>query len=365
MKSLLVRARLKTYPLYIGGGAVRQLPDLLQKLRPVDKLFLLTDENVARHYAGAVQEQLQRSSIPSKTLLVAAGETAKSLAVCEHLYTELIEAGASRDSAILALGGGVVGDLAGFAAATYMRGLRWAQIATTVIAQTDSSIGGKVGVNHPLGKNLIGAFHHPEWVVIDPAHLTTLPAREVRAGMAEVIKYAVIADRRLFDLLEKKLESLVELADMDLLTQVLRACCRIKADVVQQDEVEKGIRMHLNFGHTMGHALEAATGYQLLRHGEAVVLGMAVATRLSVLLNMLTAAQEERLLRLLRRLYPDWPDEVDRDRVLSHLTHDKKRGHRGQTWILLKKIGTAVICQKVPRELVEKALESILKGGRS
>ncbi|HQG46742.1 MAG TPA: 3-dehydroquinate synthase, partial [bacterium] len=293
---------------------------------------------------------------PLPLLQVPEGEASKSLHQCELLYRALIERRCTRSTIILAFGGGVVGDLAGFIAATFLRGVRLVQIPTTLLAQVDSSVGGKTGVNHPLGKNLIGAFHQPELVCIDPLLLATLERRERLAGMGEVVKYALIRDRGFFTLLSLNLEALLDLTYPDLAEKVIETCCTIKAEIVSEDERERGNRALLNFGHTIGHGLEAAGGYRQLRHGEAVTRGMAAAVWLSLQMGRLTKPEARAAWRLLSRLAPPSTARISIPKVLSFMEHDKKQEGGGQSWILLEEIGQACIARDLPATLIPDAV---------
>jgi 3-dehydroquinate synthase len=274
----------------------------------------------------------------------------------------MIRSGITRDSCVAALGGGVVGDLAGFAAAAYLRGLPWIQIPTTLLAQVDSSVGGKTGINHELGKNLIGAFHQPRLVLLDPSVLRTLDIREYWAGMSEVVKYGLIRSEPFFSWLESKWDRLGDQSNHEPIEHMVSVCCRIKADVVRRDEKESGLRRILNFGHTLGHALESATGYGLFRHGEAVLHGMRFAAWLSMKRGHLKFTSFSRIDSLLGRFpVPALPAELDAAALSEHMRTDKKRGAQGLRFVLLKGIGRTVM--EIP-DNPEKCLEEWLKNAR-
>jgi len=293
---------------------------------------------------------------------VPAGESSKSAASCEVLYSFLLEHGADRHSVVIALGGGVVGDLAGFVAATFMRGIRFVQVPTTLLSQVDSSVGGKVGINHRLGKNMIGAFHQPQLVLIDPNFLSTLPIREVRAGCAEIIKYGFIRDADFFNLVSDRLEELFHLKDQRLLETVLSTSCRIKAEIVKKDEREAGIRAVLNFGHTVGHALEAVTDYRYFLHGEAVVWGMQAAVFLSYLAGFISRRQTDGYSSILSEFQcPAIPMSCTRAGLKTAMMKDKKRSSKGQLWILLNNLGQAELVRDVAERDVDAALDFILQ----
>jgi 3-dehydroquinate synthase len=287
------------------------------------------------------------------------GERAKHLQSVERIYHALAARRVDRAGAVIAFGGGVVGDVAGFAAATFLRGLDFVQIPTTLVAQVDSAIGGKVGVNLPAGKNLAGAFHAPALVLVDPSLLRTLPPREFRAGMYEVIKYGVIASRPLFDRVVDSLDA-INAQEPRVLTRIILECCRLKADVVQRDEHENGSRRILNFGHTVGHALEAVTGYRRFRHGEAVGWGMAAAARLSAMRGAMTMDEEQELTALQQRLGARPPvDDLRVDDVLDAMSRDKKVRHGRLHFVLCAGIGRTEIVSDVSKAELRAAVRSL------
>jgi 3-dehydroquinate synthase len=344
-------------PVYIGTGLTGGLPGLMASRGLIGELVAISDETVAELYGEELLRTFTAAGKTVRLLRVPAGEGAKSLDQCQILYRELISGQYTRSTIVLALGGGVVGDLAGFVAATFLRGVRLVQIPTTLLAQVDSSVGGKTGINHPLGKNLIGAFHQPELVCIDPALLSTLDRRERLAGMGEVVKYALIHDRGLFALLSLNLEALTDLTYPELLESVIETCCSIKAGIVAGDEREQGNRALLNFGHTIGHALEAAAGFSHFRHGEAVTRGMAGAIWLSREAGHLAKQEARAELQLLSRLAPPPPPaDLTAEAVFSCMSHDKKRDRAGQQWILLKDTGQAFITRDLPAERIPEAI---------
>ncbi len=351
----------RSYPIHIGYGLLARFAEYLREHSLGSEIFVITDENVASLYQEEVSAALGSAGIAAEYFTVPPGERSKSLEIADQLYSSLISHQATRKATIIAFGGGVVGDLAGFVAATYMRGIQFVQIPTTILAQVDSSVGGKVGVNHRLGKNLIGAFHQPVFVVIDPSLLSTLPRREVFAGLAEVIKYGFIWDVAFFELLRSRLSSIVDLSDVGLIENVLEACCRIKAEVVRQDERESGLRAILNFGHTIGHALEAATGYETFLHGEAVLHGMRGAIYLSKMTGRLSQEETQVALAIIQSLQPPAiPNSINVDALLSNMQRDKKRSSSGQLWVLLDKIGHAVMTRDVSPQQVRQAVEFVL-----
>ena len=362
MKKVEVNLGENSYFIYIESNLFSKLPEIFKSMGSARKLYFITDDNVKPLYAAALVEKLQLIDIEAHLISIPAGEPSKSLEICDAVYTELIQSGATRQSTIVALGGGVVGDLAGFIAATFLRGIRFMQIPTTLLAQVDSSVGGKVGVNHRLGKNLIGAFYQPKAVYIDPATLKTLSKRELTAGMAEVIKYGLIRDAAFFAYLEENFVK-VFLQDQQALESIIERCCRIKADIVSRDEKESGLRAILNFGHTIGHALEAATKYQVFLHGEAVMHGMKAAGEICQQLQLLSAVQADRIRKFLNQFaVPAIPANIQKSDLLFAIKKDKKRTESGQIWALLDDIGSAILRNDVPEDIVEEAIENMLSG---
>lgn len=362
MRSVRVELGDRSYPIYIGQGLLDQVGSFLHERHPLAEFFIITDETVARLYGDQVRKSITNAGLSGTFLIVPPGEQSKSFEQSQYLYTEMIRRAASRAAIVVALGGGVIGDLAGFVAATLFRGIKFIQIPTTLLAQVDSSVGGKVGINHPLGKNLIGAFHQPELVLIDPEVLRTLAEREIVAGLAEVIKYGFIRDADLLYLIKKQIPALLNLTDLELVSSIIETCCRIKADIVRQDEREAGLRALLNFGHTVGHALETATEYRVFLHGEAVLIGMAAALHLAEITRHLAPAEAASGLALIRSFQvPPIPTEITAETLHQALKKDKKRTHSGQNWILLKRTGQAFITSNVSLEQEIASLHFILK----
>lgn len=338
------------YPVVIGSGALAGLPQLLERQRVGPQRLVVSSTRIWRLHGRRIQRILPRGDRP---VMMAAGEGAKTLATVSRLYDACLDRRLDRSGAVVAFGGGVVGDTAGFAAATWLRGVGLVQIPTTLLAQVDSAIGGKVGVNLPAGKNLVGAFYSPSLVVCDPDVLATLPRREFRAGLYEVVKYGIIASKRLFDHVDRRLD-LIAAHDPTTLTRVVADCCRIKADVVMSDERESGLRRILNFGHTIGHALEALTGYRRFLHGEAVAYGMLAAARLSVLRGALSEDDEARIGALVRGVgrLPSVGDLSARQ-ALEAIRRDKKVVAGRLHFVLASSIGSTEIVNDVrTRELV-------------
>ncbi|MGH7358523.1 MAG: 3-dehydroquinate synthase, partial [Candidatus Rokuibacteriota bacterium] len=329
------------------------------RLRLGRRAAVVTQPAVAAHAARAT-ESLRGAGFEPVVLEVPEGEEAKSLRQAERLWDGFLAHGLDRASPVVAVGGGVVGDLAGFAAASFMRGVPVVQVPTTLLAQVDASVGGKVAVNHPRGKNLIGAFHQPRLVLIDPETLRTLPEREYRSGLAEVVKTGAALDAALFASLETGLEGLRR-RDPGLLEAVVAACCAQKARIVEQDEREEtGVRMVLNYGHTVGHALEALSGYRRWLHGEAVAIGMAAAGRLAVRLGWTDAGTVERQDALLQGVgLPVRFTGLDPRQIADALRHDKKARDGRVPFVLLRTLGRAELCYDVPTETVIEVLREI------
>ncbi len=324
------------------------------------RAFVVTDRNVYSSYGQQLAEVLKASGFEPVMNVVNAGEQTKSLTSLELLYDWLVEAKAERSDIIVAVGGGVVGDLAGYVAATYLRGMPLVQVPTTLLAQVDSSIGGKTGVNHPKGKNLIGAFYPANLVVIDTATLNSLPAREYRSGLGEVVKYGVIMDAPLFDLIEARQADLLKQAE-DVVDKVVARCAELKMQVVGEDERESGLRTILNYGHTIGHALEAATNYEVLLHGEAVAIGMSGAAQIAVALGKFDEASSERIRVLLKGLgLPYAARGLAWEVVRDAMSMDKKTKSGKIRWVLPTSIGSVEVTPDVPDETVESVLKVLL-----
>jgi 3-dehydroquinate synthase len=346
----------RSYPVLIAPGTLAQLPALVAARWKDRSLFIVTDTNVNRLYGRRVVQDLVRAGFDPILIDVPAGESSKSIDVYYAVLTALLENNIRRGSVIIALGGGVVGDLAGFAAASVLRGIEFVQVPTSLLAQVDSSVGGKVGIDHHLGKNLIGAFHQPSLVVIDPDLLTTLPAREFRNGLAEVIKIAAALDRKFFAMLARRPQDLRP-DNTRFMTRVITAAVGLKAAVVEKDEKESGLRKVLNLGHTLGHAIETASGFAL-RHGEAVAVGMLLEGRMAAMTGLLPVKDLLRLKSLLDGvgLPTRVPGKLDMHKVFSSLALDKKGIEGMPLFVLPKAIGTSVIDVPVPAALIRSVL---------
>lgn len=344
------------YDIRIESGLLSSLPRILNATFPAVKLFLVTDENVCMRYGREFHRGSVLAGAHAVLLDVPAGEGSKNHKVVHSLQTRLLEQGIHRDSIIIAVGGGVVGDLAGYVAATILRGVRYIHVPTTLLAQVDSSIGGKVGINHPRGKNLIGSFHQPSAVFIDPRVLKTLPAVEFRNGLAEIVKIAAALDADFFARLERRSMRLKK-DDPAGLEDIIKTAVGLKAGIVERDEKEQGLRKVLNFGHTVGHAIEAATEYTV-PHGQAVAMGMVAEATIALKMELLKHEDYVRLAKLLTalKLPVRLPRDLDRRRFKEALALDKKSDGDGIKFVLLKSIGHSVIGVDVPRPFIEALL---------
>jgi 3-dehydroquinate synthase len=356
MQTVTVALGERSYTIHIGQGALDEVGQVLAQLPVTKKALVVTQPAIAAAYGDRVLQSLRAQGFAAETFEVLDAEEAKSLGWLERLYDRAVELRLDRRSPMIALGGGVVGDLAGFAAATYMRGVPFVQIPTTLLAQVDSSIGGKTAINHPRGKNLIGAFYQPRLVLIDVDTLQTLSGRELRSGLAEVVKYGVIAKPDLFELLEGcTAEGLRQ--DGALLTRVIRDCCQIKAEVVAADEHETGIRAILNFGHTFGHAIEAAGGFSTYTHGEAVAIGMVWATDLSQRMGLCQPELLARVKRLLQSLGLPIALKARLEGIRETILLDKKAVAGRLRFITVERLGQVSIRDDVPSQLVGEIIE--------
>jgi len=358
--TILVNIDKSVYSIQIQSGLLGQLGPLMQEVGLGSKAMVVTNPTVAALHLGLAQKSLEAAGIKAAVAIVPDGEKYKTLEWAEFLYNAALEAGLDRHSPVIALGGGVIGDLAGFVAATYLRGVPLIQVPTTLLAQVDSSVGGKVAVNHSRGKNMIGSFYQPSIVIIDPDTLKTLPDRELVAGMAEVIKYGVIWDQDFFAYLENNLPQALSL-DAEVTVRIIERCCAIKALIVGQDEREHGVRTLLNLGHTVGHAVETITNYQIYRHGEAVSIGMAAAGYLAIELGWWSEMECQRLIDLLRRTgLPVQIPGFDRFKLLELIAHDKKVVGDTLHWVLPREMGRAETSSQVSDDLVLQVLNRLV-----
>jgi len=357
--ALVVQLGARSYSIEIGTGTLSALGQHAADWCALSHAVVITDANVESPHAQSAVESLAAAGAQVDVLVVEAGEATKCVESAAQLWEKLLELGADRKTVVVAVGGGVIGDLAGFVAASYARGLPFVQVPTTLLAQVDSSVGGKVGINLPGGKNLVGAFWQPAGVLIDTSVLTTLPEREYRAGLAEVVKYGVILDADFFEYLEHHVAELKSRQN-SVLEHVIRRSCRLKADVVEADEHETtGQRAVLNYGHTFCHALETVTGYGQFLHGEAVSIGMLCASRLAERLGRVDSNFTSRQRRLLAALgLPvDFP-QVDREALLSAMAHDKKVEHGRLRFVLPTRLGHVELVGGVDPALVRAALDA-------
>ncbi|GIX06820.1 MAG: 3-dehydroquinate synthase [Candidatus Poribacteria bacterium] len=339
-----VRLGDRSYPIVIGQRTLLGLPEALDFVAPSSRIAVVTSPSLYRLYGEALVEALKEAGFQAWWAQTPDGEEHKTLESAARLYDQFVEHRMERRSLVIALGGGVIGDLAGFVAATYMRGVPFLQVPTTLIAQVDSSVGGKVAVDHPRGKNLIGAFYQPRLVWIDVATLLSLPEREYRAGIAEVLRYGVIASPELFQLLEERMEVVLR-RDLNVLAQIVAKSCAIKARIVEEDETESGVRATLNYGHTFAHAIEAATGYQRFRHGEAVAIGMVCAAAMALQRGLVSQEFAERQRRILEAagLPTACPEEVEPHALLEAMRLDKKVSAGKIRFIVPREVGRVEI----------------------
>jgi shikimate kinase / 3-dehydroquinate synthase len=343
----------------IEWGGLYHLPEYLKSSGFAHRVFIVTDSDVGRLYSKPILRLLRNAGFVPQIFTIPAGEASKSIWFWQEILNWLVEQKAEQGEPTIALGGGVIGDLAGFVAATYHRGMPLIQIPTSLLAQVDSAIGGKTGINHPLGKNLIGAFYQPELIIVDPAFLLTLPERVYLEGWAEIVKYGMILDADLFEMLEDHIASL-HARDATLLSKIITRCIQLKMDVVQRDERDEGLRNILNYGHTFGHALEVLTDYGSWLHGEAVAIGMEVAAQIAVARGLLAnenALRQRELLIGLR--LPQSCPSVDTVSLLEKMQRDKKVRSGHMRWILPTQIGQAEIYHDIPLRLIQDAIAKV------
>ncbi|EAP3582697.1 3-dehydroquinate synthase [Salmonella enterica] len=356
MERITVTLGERSYPITIAAGLFNE-PASFLPLKSGDQVMLVTNETLAPLYLDKVRGVLERAGVNVDSVILPDGEQYKSLTVLDTVFTALLKKPHGRDTTLVALGGGVIGDLTGFAAASYQRGVRFIQVPTTLLSQVDSSVGGKTAVNHPLGKNMIGAFYQPASVVVDLDCLKTLPARELTSGLAEVIKYGIILDADFFTWLEGNLDALLRL-DGPAMAYCIRRCCELKAEVVAADEREAGLRALLNLGHTFGHAIEAEMGYGNWLHGEAVAAGIVMAARASERLGQFSSADTQRIIALLERagLPVNGPCEMFAQDYLPHMLRDKKVLAGELRLVLPLAIGKSEVRGGVSHEVVLSAI---------
>ena len=361
MQSVIIPVELpqQSYNIAIAPGIIDQLGAECKRLDLGKKVLVVSNPAIFRKYGESAGASLKAAGFETYSCILPAGERYKTLTSVQKIYNAALSNRLERSSTLVALGGGVIGDMTGFAAATWLRGINFVQVPTTLLAMVDAAIGGKTGVNHPQGKNLIGAFYQPRLVLIDTQVLKTLPVREFRAGMAEVIKYGVIWDAELFAQLEasKRLDQLRYL-DEGLLPEILKKSCQAKADVVGKDEKEAGLRAILNYGHTIGHAVESLTGYRTVNHGEAVAIGMVAAGQIAVELQFWDKADAQRQDALIQKAgLPDkLPGGIDIQAIVEALQTDKKVKAGKVRFVLPTQIGAATVTDAVPPDLIRQVL---------
>lgn len=349
-----------SYPIFIGEGILEKLGEML-KIYGFSQAILITDTNVQKLYGQEIKSGLKNFADTFDTIALLPGESSKRLKSIDEIITKMLEIGLEREALVLAFGGGVIGDIAGFAASVYKRGVPYVQIPTTLLAQVDSGIGGKTGVNHVLGKNMIGTFHQPKFVWCDLRLLKTLHRREIICGLGEVIKYGVTKDKSLFDFVEENLEQILGL-DMVVLEEVVQRCSRIKAEIVAKDELERGLRMILNFGHTMGHALEAALNYKKISHGQAVLLGMVAESKIALDTKILNREDFSRIENLVQRINMEIPTRnLEAETLLQFMRADKKIREGKLSVVLPRRIGEVVLTRDIEEESIISAINYITR----
>ena len=358
MKELQVGLAERSYPIIIREGLLSEIGTDLQNRSIAKRYGVIADEYVASLFGDTILESLAAGGIGAELITFPGGEASKNLDTIARLASALAQRGFDRQDGLLALGGGVTGDITGFLAATYMRGIPFVQVPTTLLAQVDSSVGGKTGVDIPEGKNLVGVFYQPRCVYIDSRVLSALPQSELLNGLAEVIKYGVIYDRTFFEFLETRRQNILAL-ELPVLEEVIATCCAIKADVVEKDEREADLRRILNYGHTLGHAIEAASSYTLA-HGSAVAIGMVAAAELGVLKGILAADEKARIRKLISDfgLPVEIPIELDRQEIISYLKTDKKTVGGRVFFVLPSTIGKVIITDAVEENHILRVLNS-------
>jgi 3-dehydroquinate synthase len=358
MQQIQVQLGDRSYPIYIGQDLMND-SGLFARYLTNKKALIVSNDTIAPLYLQQIQQAMSASA-RIETVILPDGEKFKDLQHLDYIFTALLEHNFARDSVLVALGGGVVGDMTGFAAACYQRGIEFIQVPTTLLSQVDSSVGGKTAVNHPLGKNMIGAFYQPKSVIIDTLCLQTLPANEFAAGMAEVIKYGIIWDADFFQWLEANVDALKSL-QTDALNYAIAKCCQIKADVVAQDETEQGVRALLNLGHTFGHAIEAEMGYGVWLHGEAVSAGTVLAAQTACKLNLLDEQSVERICRLMQAfdLPITAPESMGFEQFIKHMRRDKKVLGGKIRLVLPTEIGKADVFSDVSEDLLKQVISCV------
>jgi 3-dehydroquinate synthase len=361
MKEITVNLKERSYQIFIESNLLCDLGQYINNYLKINKVCIVTDENVASLYLELLKKSITEISPDPFVIIIPSGEEQKKLSTISMIYDKLLEKGFVRDSTILAFGGGVVGDISGFVAATYMRGIDYLQIPTTLLAQVDSSVGGKTGVNHRLGKNLIGSFYQPKGVFIDPFLLNTLSKRDINAGLVEIIKHSLIKSSKLFEYIENNLLSIINL-ETESLEKIIEENCKIKAEIVSMDERESGIRALLNLGHTIGHAIEKSLEFGELRRGEAVGFGIIAVSYISNKLGYLSEDEFKRISELLLYVVPisNFPI-ISIEKILESMSLDKKKEGGKLRFVLPETIGKAKIISDVPIDLIKESFAELIK----
>src|SRR3989338_2625102 len=362
-RTINVAVKERPYSVYVGNDMLALLGPTMREQGVKDDVAVITDATVASLYLDPLVKHLRHYGFRTLTIVIPPGERQKSIARSTKIFTSMIEEGFGRSATVLALGGGVIGDLSGFIAATYHRGVALVQVPTTLLAQVASSIGGKVAVNHPLGKNMIGGFYQPRFVWTDMSVLGTLPLREITCGLGEIVKYGVIVDAPFFEWLEQNVDKVLGI-DNEAVMHVQATCSGIKARITSEDEKETGIRVVLNFGHTIGHALEAAGGYRLIKHGEGVLLGMIAESHIARELGMLSTEAHDRIVALIRRIPLKCSVSRLRPRdIIDAMSRDKKTVSGKKRFVLPDRVGHVEVVENVDPSLIRESIKRILKKG--
>lgn len=345
-----------SYPIYIGFDILHKLGSYISKIVDPSKVLIISNKIIFDHYGEEIGKSLDNAGFKWSYTLIPEGEENKNIETANKLWDACFQNQLDRKSLIIALGGGIVGDISGFIAATYMRGIPFIQIPTTLLAQVDSSVGGKVAVNHPQGKNIIGAFYQPKMVFADTKVLLTLPEREIKTGLAEVIKYGVIWDREFFSWLQENQEMIFQL-NKEAMGHIVKTSCIIKAKVVGEDEKENGLRAILNYGHTFGHAYEALTKYERYTHGEAVAIGMVSAAITANKLDMISSDAVQKIVELIKAFdLPTNYENLSVDEIINKMYYDKKTTGGKITYIIPSSVGRVEIIKDIPLEVIKEAL---------
>ena len=355
MKTVNVELKERSYPIYIGKGLQKNIDDISLFRNIGQKWVVISHDNIMKIIGEKLIESLKSAGYDCKKIIVPEGDAAKSIVQYSKIISQLVNLGCDRKSVILALGGGVVGDISGFVASTFMRGIRYYQIPTTLLSMVDSSIGGKTGLNIAEGKNLIGSFYQPAGVIIDPDVLKTLPLKEVHSGISEIIKYGAIRDKRFLDVIDGWLDDINNFP----FSKAIIQSCRIKSDIISSDEYENNLRKILNFGHTIGHALESYFGFRNIRHGEAVAHGMICAGWISRETGNLSDEKYKKLYKIIKKLPLPQIAEFDSDGLMSFIKTDKKNELREISFIVLNDLGNAKIEKGISEKIIIKSFEQL------